>query len=177
MKTIILLGLLGVLCNKQQLCQAVLVRQSLLEYDNAVCSDGSAAAYYSDPTISNDVTRYVIYLRGGGYCHRPDVCAFRCSIAPHMCTTWKSQWKSQNGILSSDPALNPHFYSYYKVEVPYCSADMFAGNRVASPADGTPHFQGRAIIDAVISSLKTHTAIAQAAEVILAGMMSENSTV
>ena len=136
-----------------------------------MCSDGSPAAYYRskiNPAASAP-DNYVIFLEGGGYCHDVNACDWRCNMAPHLCTTPTAETLENSGILSDDPHINPHFYGYFKVDLPYCTSDMYIGRRSASILTKGHHFRGRTVLTSMIKSLVSNTPISLAKRIILGG--------
>ncbi|ELT96642.1 hypothetical protein CAPTEDRAFT_219523 [Capitella teleta] len=150
-----------------------LVRQTLGSYPRAVCTDGSPAAYYHTAAFSEHELRhysgYVIYLDGGGYCPSVRDCHLRCSIARNLCTEPLAETKESHGILSDDVSNNPVMHDYYKVELPYCTSDMFVGRRKGTDRTEGLNFAGKIVFDAMITSLKRISGIAHAQNVVLSG--------
>ena len=151
----------------------VLFRQTLSSYPDAVCTDGTPAAYYHTWTESPAelalFKNYVIYLDGGGYCPSVKDCHLRCAIANNLCTEPKVFMKDHHGILSDEAFNNPHLHDYYKVELPYCTGDMYIGRRLASEDTDGLNFAGRIVFDAMIQSLRERTLIGLADNVVLSG--------
>jgi len=75
-----------------------------------------------------------------------------------------------NGMLSSDPSVNPHFYNATKVHANYCDGASFASSTDYSPTVGSMqlHFRGADIFNATVASLLA-LGMNQAKEVILKG--------
>lgn len=75
-----------------------------------------------------------------------------------------------NGMLSSDPTINPHFYSAQKAHLNYCDGASFASSTTYSPTVGptTLHFRGADIFNATVASLLA-MGMNKAKEVILKG--------
>lgn len=96
--------------------------------------------------------------------------------------TWTIQGKD---LLSIDPGINPSFYSYNHVLIPYCSSDLFLFatddfTRADDPKfqfSFDPHanyhhqftFRGAAIYRSVIQDLMEYHSLGVASDVILAG--------
>ena len=112
---------------------------------------------------------YVIFLEGGGYCHEASACKWRCGIAPWLCTASGPKTKQGFGILSDSPIDNPSFHDYFKVDVPYCTGDMYIGRRDGDETTLSQHFKGRVGFDAIIMDLQKTTAIDRAVNVVLGG--------
>jgi len=150
------------------LANARLYRRGLGDYPEAVCNDGTEAAYFHSLDEEN-VQDIVIWLQGGGACHTEETCSERClQEKVGKCTTGVGT-RQQKGILSDNPHENPPFHDYYKVWVHYCSSDLFIGNRTVEMKQGTFYFRGQQIMDALIRSLDVHVGISRARNVVLTG--------
>ncbi|KAK2166452.1 hypothetical protein LSH36_39g12014 [Paralvinella palmiformis] len=158
------------LCCSHVIC--VLQHVSLSGYPDAVCSDGTPAAYYRSPRDKDDAhapDNYVIFLEGGGYCHDVNACDWRCQMAPHLCTTPESETIQNSGILSDDAGINPYFHGYFKVDLPYCTSDMYVGRRFGSELTKGHHFQGHRVLTAMIQSLIADVRIDKAKRILFGG--------
>ena len=159
--------ILGYIC--LHLVRGLLIRHSLEMYQKALCTNGQSASYFHSASGELEKSEnVVIFLQPGGYCHNPYVCKMRCLVAPFMCEPPdEDTLENSHGILSDDPVANPHFNHYYKVVIPYCTADMYVGRRSASEETGGYSFLGRFILDAVVDSLKS--TLKNVRNVVLAG--------
>jgi hypothetical protein len=119
----------------------------------ALCNDGSPAGYYVRRSANPDSREWVVHLQGGGGCYSLATCDER-GLGNRLTSSdnWPDVWV-ESGIFSQSPELNPDFYDFNHVYVPYCSSDYWAGNRVASPATANWAFFGRNIFDAAITDL------------------------
>jgi len=148
----------------------------------AKCNDGSTAVYYRPPDSSEEAgSKWMIYLKGGGYCvpgsPLTDItnCNIRCATEPDLCTasTDPDLDLAESGlgdnIGSNDPAKNPAFYDFNKVWIPYCSSDVYSGTRDASQDTDNRVFHGKYIIQAVIADLISNTGITSADQVVMIG--------
>ena len=104
----------------------------------AKCLDGSPAVYYADLTGSNE---WLIYLQGGGACSTETACISRTftRLGTSLYHPRKLDFQSGGyamffipGMLSPNATLNPHFASFNRVFVPYCSGDLYAGRQTIS---------------------------------------------
>jgi hypothetical protein len=120
-------------------------------YPNAVCNDGTPAGYYPAAGAAGSQT-WILFLEGGSWCSSDADCAGR-GTALSSSSGWTSTI-SPSGIISGDAAQNPHFSAFNRVDVPYCTSDVFSGDAAASSA-GKFQFRGRAVIDGVIADLKS----------------------
>ena len=152
-----------------------LTRRGLTEnhHPDAFCNDGTRSAYYHS-TDKDHATGVIVFFQGGLHCVDVLSCLARCEVAaPQLCTSSLEPELGEgrrNGILSDDPEVNPGFHDYYKAYLPYCTSDMYSGNRSASPQTGGYQFRGRAVVTAVINSLLSSSPLAQARQVIMVGV-------
>ena len=95
----------------------------------ALCNDGSPAIYYSDAALpTTPGAKILVYLQGGGFCNSAAACAQRLVDNPELASTTAYSWPSTlspDTVLLSDATLNPGFYDYIHVFVPYCSSDIW----------------------------------------------------
>lgn len=144
-------------------------------HPDARCLDGSMAGYYLRGGSENE---YLIYLEGGGWCYDGDCRSptregtlRNCRSRAHGRHGSSRQWQRRkeerylNGMLSSDPGMNPVFHNWTLVYVPYCDGTSFSGDQVVNGL----HFRGKAILEAVIADLRSTTDIRKARQVALAG--------
>jgi|GEM_PF-1124564 hypothetical protein len=122
---------------------------------NAVCNDGSRAAYYARPGTGSKASRWIIHLKGGSHCRTIADCQQRWNNDQNlMSSNAYPAYKNHGGIFSPDPSINPDFYDWTHVYVYYCSSDSWAGEQTASAATGNWHFRGKSIFTALIEDLK-----------------------
>ena len=146
-----------------------MIRVSLVRYANATCNDGTPAVYYRSVYQRGEEMRNVlIYLPGGAMCVSERSCEERCTKTPYRCTTSGEWYKREDrGILSANPDINPHFYSWLKVYIHYCSSDLYVGNKRGT--DDSMYFKGQHIFQAVIDDLLNTAVLGRAPSVLLAG--------
>lgn len=72
------------------------------------------------------------------------------------------------GVFSPDATENPPFHDFFKVNVHYCSSDLWTGRREASAETANLIFHGEAIIKAVIEDLMD-SHLSKASQVVLTG--------
>ncbi len=141
----------------------------------AVCNDGSPAAYYYRPGVDEDRDNWVIFLEGMEACDTSEACIERSRHEPHRTSSKNYPPNlSPQGILSAFPSDNPDFWSYNQVYIKYCSSDLWSGDSTQVIDDNTWEFKGDKIFTAVIEDLQTKAISAEhhlgeADEVILAG--------
>ena len=128
-----------------------------LETDpNAVCVDGSPAAYYYEPASTEaSALTWIIYLQGGGMCYSESGCYSRCTNKPTRCssTSWGDDEKGGLGILLADDPVLRHAH---KVYLRYCTSDAHWGNvqQAEWTWNGVPmQFRGRRVVEAMLADL------------------------
>ena len=101
---------------------------------------------------------------------------YRCSLAPGKCSSrgLPSRHPPGEGILSSDPWINPHFYSWGKVELHYCTNDQYSGNITQQSEKGTLIMRGHHVVPALLNHLVRYHQLSKAKTVILAGTSAGN---
>ena len=124
----------------------------------ARCNDGTIPTYWLRPGSGSGATHWVIWLEGGGQCTSQQACASRAAYAGRYLTANGFVAGIGQGVLSSDPDVNPLLYNANAVMVHYCSSDMWSGGyQSTGPFDpndtSTWNFQGRRIALAAIASL------------------------
>jgi hypothetical protein len=151
---------------------------SLVTHPNAVCNDGTPAAYGLRPGLNGAAKRWIIYLDGGGSCGDGPSCAQRYKQTPGYMTSGNAvEGATFNGMIggikSSDPTVNPDFYDATFVNLNYCSSDQWSGDKAGNMAlptsdAGRWNFRGREIVRSVVADLMAK-GLSQATEVVLMG--------
>ena len=109
-----------------------LERNSLKEYPNAVCNDGTPGIYYwkKSPTGSN---RWLLFLTGGEACVNKEMCEERWMVQVNdrghylMSTTmWPDKYDKYDGVLSPNKNESA-LWDANKAVLIYCSSDYFIG--------------------------------------------------
>jgi hypothetical protein len=125
---------------------------------DAVCNDGTPATYYFRRGEGTGSHRWVIHLQGGGFCNSVETCKERSVNASQLMTSkGLPPTRMGNGVQSLSPNDNPDFFNANHVYVPYCSSDVWSGDRGAAPESGGWHFRGARIVRAVIGDLMNPT--------------------
>jgi len=125
---------------------------------NAVALDGSPAAFYYQAGTGADANNWAIYFEGGGWCYSLEDCYER-SKTPLGSSKNIPATQGLGGLLSSDCSKSP-LCNYNMVYIKYLDGNSFSGmlDKPVIYNNGTAnipiYFRGRAIIDAVIDSLK-----------------------
>lgn len=135
------------------------------------CNDGTAAGFYLKEFKGSK--RWLIFLEGGWCCYSKETCDSRYKTIPRLMgsTDWP-QTRRGSGLLSAQVDENPHWYNANIVFVPYCSSDVWSGNKAASKSKQGKEteyaFMGSQIIREVIKDL-VPKGLKQAKVVMLAG--------
>lgn len=127
----------------------------------AVCNDGSPAAYYYKAGSGSMTNTYMVYLEGSMFCFDATSCNLRYQNKPFWMSS--KSWSDtlvQGGIFSGG-AENP-FANVNMVYVKYCSSDLWMGDIGASTDTFGYNFRGYAIIMAVIQALVDNKGLGQA---------------
>lgn len=102
---------------------------------SAKCLDGSPAAYYLS---IGDPNKILIYFEGGGLCGGYSLTETLDSCFKRSSTNLGSSSKypatrnyDKRGILSSVESVNPGYYNWTKVYIPYCDGSLHQGSRSA----------------------------------------------
>ncbi len=127
------------------------------------CNDGTPAVAYVraalDPARAAD---WVVQLDGGAYCDGGEACAARwCGEGAYdardMSSSWSRETRKLGGLGSAMPSNA--FAGWNQVFVPYCTSDMWMGERrdVVLEAAGIryrAHFEGALVVDALFDALE-----------------------
>jgi hypothetical protein len=125
---------------------------------NAVCNDGTPAVYYFRSGTGSGENKWVIFLSGGGLCYSINSCNQRQREFPELMTSQgKPATFNASGILSELSANNPDFFNANHVAIPYCSSDLWSGDREASGATGGFEFRGFRIVRSIVNDLRNRS--------------------
>jgi len=142
-----------------------------LEYDGAVCIDGTDAGFYF--TSSGDdanKNNWIMYFGGGGWCSSEQDCYNRTDSVIGSSKNWPATILI-GGPMDDNCTKNPDFCNYNKVYMQYCDGNSFSSNRQdALVVNGKKlYFRGKQIIDAALDTLKRDYNLASAENFILTG--------
>ena len=106
----------------------------------AVCNDRSQGIYYIRETTST--RKWIIYLEGGVGCGNMEECNKRYEERPElmMSRLYPATIKGRD-IFDPDPRVNPDYWDYNMVLIPYCTSDLWVGNSTWDPALGNEEFR------------------------------------
>lgn len=151
--------------------QADLVKLNASEYPDALCNDGTLAAYYFRPAAEeSSASSWVISFEGGGECTTQVNCEARLNT--QLGSSSKFYLKAtQQQLVSPNPEENPDLHSWNQVRIKYCSSDLFLGTMRAldSPEWGTVRFSGYHVVMSVLDHLAKTRELDSASHVVLTG--------
>ena len=92
-----------------------------------VCLDGSPPAYYLRSGYGTGANKWVIYLKGGGWCLDLEECYERTKTEKGTSSSkfWPDTMEL-NGLLSDNKTVNTDFYNWNVVFVIYCDGASFS---------------------------------------------------
>ena len=96
---------------------------------DAVCNDNSRATFFIGVQSSN---KWILFFESGGFCASLVDCNKRYlneNSTVLMTSTLMPEEVIGRDLLSSSQTENPSFYNYRHVLVPYCSSDLWLGQR------------------------------------------------
>jgi hypothetical protein len=131
----------------------IYLRLTWLGDDSVKCNDGSPVAYYTrTPNLNNN---WVVFLEyGGSYCWDQETCDSRVTSDEEYTTSNLLEMeKEEDGLLSTDPYINPFMWDWNIITIPYCSSDYWSGRATPDTSGTTYYFQGADIIDAVLDEV------------------------
>ena len=106
----------------------------------AVCNDRSQGIYYISKTT--DRKKWIIYLEGGVGCGNLKECNLRYEERPELMMSPRYPETIQGrDIFDPDPTINPDYWDYNMVLIPYCTSDLWIGNSEWDPAQGNEEFR------------------------------------
>lgn len=142
----------------------------------ASCLDGTPFAYYvrKAPDLTD---KWIIFLQGGGLCIEPFDCRNRQTSYQGSSSEnygWGYNYTivtdGAQDMLSDDPELNPSFYNYNHVFMPYCTGDTWSGQRYTPLSDNNQfYFAGHGNVNATVAHLKVTQGLSTATDVLLSG--------
>lgn len=149
-------------------CAAPVPRTNLTD-SRARCMDGTLGAFYHQSSSPENASRWVIFLDGGGECASEAACMANVNTALGSSNYFYPEvWLPY--FLSDDCDLNPDFCTWNRVEIPYCSQDLWSG-QVTQPNASTwgLYFSGHLIFEAVLNALQASAGLGSATEIVLTG--------
>ncbi|CAF2102476.1 hypothetical protein BRARA_E03089 [Brassica rapa] len=119
----------------------------------AFCLDGSLPGYHFHKGSGSGSKSWLLHLEGGGWCSSIASCSARAMTMLGSSTYFEDEVDFQ-GVLSSDPSLNPEFFNWNRVKIRYCDGASFAGRPEAEFKNGTRlFFRGQLIWETIMDEL------------------------
>jgi hypothetical protein len=116
-----------------------------------------------------DVNKWTIHIEGGGLCATAEDCEKRSTTDLGSSKNWRADFDGL-AIFSSNKLLNPDFYEWNHVFIPYCSGDLWSGTVTKpSPTTFNFYFSGHLNLAAVLDYLTENHELGSASNVILSG--------
>eukprot|EP01084_Bolivina_argentea_P137342 241866_1 len=121
------------------------------------CLDGTPAGFYYSLPPSGSSNLWVIYLKGGGACHDEKSCMQRANSSLGSSNYWQDTYNPGKSVNSDEASVNPYFYQAHQVFAPYCSGDVWSGQRTkpsaVNPNTWGLYFSGHLIFERLIQYL------------------------
>lgn len=93
------------------------------------CADGSDGHLYYTPRANTE--NVLVYLDGGGACWSKTTCELGYALRLSAGVLEDPDWNTGPGVWNGHDPANPFSKDYSIVNIPYCSGDAHAGNRVS----------------------------------------------
>ena len=91
-----------------------------------MCLDGSPSGYYLRKGSGEGASKWILHLKGGGWCKDTMNCYGRSMNSFGSSKNW-SKTDALDGFLSDNSTVNPDFYNWNIVRIMYCDGASFAG--------------------------------------------------
>ena len=122
----------------------------------ALCIDGTEAVYYLRKTkFTTGLGKWMIVLPGGAWCSSNETCFWRANTALGSSKYAPPELSKLEGVFSSEPLKNPHFYDWNVLYLQYCDGSSFLGN-ADQPVfynNTRLYFRGRRILSAFLDEV------------------------
>lgn len=103
-------------------------KECLVDLPGLECADGTPS--YFTVTKREGAKDVLVYLSGGGACWSQGTCE-QGYARPLTRVEPSNDWNTGEGIHSKQDQANPFGRDYHIVHVPYCTGDVYTGDRVA----------------------------------------------
>ena len=154
------------------------------KYPDAVCLDGSMAAYYVRSGSANVPNSFRIFFQGGGWCISDADCFARSKTSLGSNTALPETDPDPAGycgasFLSQSPLMAPGVSDWTGVYVPYCDGSSLTGrNSTPTVVNGsTIWYKGSYLRDAIIDDMRTYLNMDGATDVLVGGCSAGGLTV
>lgn len=137
----------------------------------ARCMDGSLGGYYhQSATNQASATKWILDLEGGGECATAKRCIPQTKTSLGSSKYFSKTFSFKNHFyMADDASSNPDFHDWNHVYMPYCSQDLWTGQRLSKNSDTfNLYFSGHYIVDAILNALDQH-GLKKATTIILSG--------
>eukprot|EP01084_Bolivina_argentea_P128263 226745_1 len=134
------------------------------------CLDGTMAGYYYEPPQHGISNLWIFYLQGGGSCYTESSCSSRAASSLGSSSNWPTQIAG-SGIFSTYQSKNPDFYEGHHVAIPYCTGDLYNGQRIKTNNTWPFNFNwdGHSVIDEIFNDLLNKFNLSLAMNVVVTG--------
>lgn len=120
---------------------------------DALCVDGSEAAYYLRPGVGSGADNWVVWFEGGSSCHTEADCVSKVRRDSSFSSSKLKGQKAGGGIFSIDAERNPDFYNWNHVYLNNCNGGNFGAEDEVVIKGHTLYFHGYNIVQAVFEDL------------------------
>lgn len=139
----------------------------------AKCLDGTPPAYNIRLGTGANVSKYILFLEGGGWCFGIADCTKRRGGGLGSSSSYKpgTTHGDYGGVMAYSATTNPDFHTWTMVFAHYCDGSSFSSFREEpiSTKAGPMWFRGRANLDAILDELSSVHGMKSATELILSG--------
>eukprot|EP00929_Paragymnodinium_shiwhaense_P119388 TRINITY_DN91284_c0_g1_i1.p1 TRINITY_DN91284_c0_g1~~TRINITY_DN91284_c0_g1_i1.p1 ORF type:complete len:391 (-),score=33.35 TRINITY_DN91284_c0_g1_i1:512-1684(-) len=132
------------------------------------CMDGSPGGYYHHKSTTDSTSRsWIITLQGGFECATRAQCAKRQGT--HLESSKYFPKTATATFLGEDVERNPRLRTWNRVDVAYCSQDLWTG-QITEPSEETwgYYFSGHFVLEGVLESLEG-VGLKEATDIVLSG--------
>lgn len=97
--------------------------------DGARCLDGSPPAYYVNPGVGENATKFILFWEGGGWCQSEQDCAERATTPLGSSESYAPTMDyNERDLLNRNCTDNHAFCSWSSVYAPYCDGQSRASD-------------------------------------------------
>jgi len=147
----------------------VLFTTQYSQQSGARCLDGSVSGYYFEAaSATENATKWVFFLEGGGACWTYTDCKQRSLTALGSSNLWTATHTDTSNVLSSNVSNNPAWATWNHVYVPYCGGDVHSGQKNTTTWNEL-YFSGYLTVRAVFNQLINQNGLKGATQVLLSG--------
>lgn len=134
---------------------------------HARCMDGSMGGFYLAANASS--SDWIIELEGGGECASKINCDKKQETALAS-SNYFAQDRNPGFLSVDDAAANPRLRTFNRVFIPYCSQDLWTGQRTTNGSETFGYyFAGHLVLEGVLDALDEKHNLRAATRVVLTG--------